>query len=382
VEEIRSTSWTANLGPEIHFGCGVFDRIGALLEKTGKKRFLIVCGSSAVKNGWVETLKNSTKGFAESLCVYSKISQDPSAQNLKEIIETLRSDNCDGVIGLGGGSPMDAAKAASVIAPSSKPLEDYLSGKEKNFSQKIFSIAIPTTAGTGAELSQGAIITWEEKAQKVGVRGSLVKPDLAVVDPRLTLSVPKRSTQITGFDVFTHAVETYISKKSNPIVETFSRQAIRGVARYLPRVLKDLDNLNARTQMSYYSMLMGYNLANSSTCLPHRLQYPLGVKTQTEHAFGLAALYPSWVKTTHGSSPEKFQAISQILSDELGVADEGIEFTLKEFLKTIGLEPNLSSMDLTEADAKELASLVSGSLDNDPWWSEGKDLVSIYTQAL
>lgn len=375
--EVDGAYWTGNLGPQIHFGQGALQRCGEWLDVNQK--WLVICGQSALRYGFLDQLKHSMKSSA-SLVVYDKMAQDPTDENLNDILRLIQSEQITALIGLGGGSAMDAAKAASVMAPSQLSLENAVT--RTTFDQKIFCVAIPTTAGTGAELSQGAILTWREKKIKVGVRGALVKPDVAIVDPLLTKTLPKRQVQVTGFDIFTHAVETYISKKCNPIVAHNSLMAIRAVVRYLPQALSEKENLHARHQLSFYSMLMGYNLANSSTCLPHRLQYPLGVETKTEHAFGLAALYPAWVRLTQGSSPLKFDKIAQIINEEMGLQETGIEDSLREWMSQIELTPRLADLSLSRSDCVRLASLVEGSLGNDPWWESGVDLTPFYEQSL
>lgn len=381
--EVDGKYWSSNLGTTIHFGNGMLAQAGKWIGDSKKKRFLVVCGSSGVRLRFVQKLSESLAGIAESIVVYDQISKDPTDKNLRDILELIKSNDIDAIIGLGGGSSLDASKAASVIGPlGEQALTDVLRGKISSFSKKLFCVAIPTTAGTGAEISKGAIITWKEKQLKVGVRGAAVMPDLAIVDPELTLSVPMDQIKITGFDIFTHAVETYISKKCNPLVENYSLMAIRAVAKNLPLALKDPRRLDVRTQLSFYSMLMGYNLANSSTCLPHRLQYPLGVLTETEHAFGLASLYPAWMKVTESVSSSKFATISNILAEELGTADEGIHVSLKKFMENIELTPRLGKMGLGEADCVKLASMVEGALDNDPWWKAGQDLEQIYKMSL
>lgn len=363
----------------VHFGVGSFRQIQNVIASTKKERVLIVCGKSAVTFGYLDKI---IKGLKNSTVIYDKISKDPTTKNIQDIVDLICSQNIDLIIGLGGGSAIDAAKAASVIAPLEVSVQDYFLGVKKIVDKKIYCIAISTTAGTGAELSKGAIVTWSEKNIKTGMRHDLVCPDIAIVDPELTLTVPDDQIKITGFDIFTHAIETYISKKSNPTVEQNSLMAISAVARNLPRAITHKNELEARIELSYHSMMMGYNLANSSTCLPHRLQYPLGVLTGTEHAFGLAALYPAWIKITHEASPEKFRNISNAISKGLGIEDYGIEKSLKSFMQKIDLEPKLSSIGIDLKKCIQMSKMVEGALDNDPWWKDGVKLSIFYKSSI
>jgi alcohol dehydrogenase class IV len=245
-------------------------------------------------------------------------------------------------------------------------------------------VAVPTTAGTGAELSRAAILSWSDKGVKKGMRGEALFPSAAVVDPELTLTMSPEQTRVTGFDVFTHAVETYISRRASETTADLSRRAVVAVCRYLPQVLSQPDDTEARTQMSLHSMLMGYNLANASTCLPHRLQYPIGARTGVAHALCLAALYPAWLEVTMDASRERFQHIAEWMGEGLGdgSAGAGVRGQLQRFMERIGLQPLLSEMGVDEEMIPGLVASVQEDLSNDPWWEPGKDAGVILRKAL
>ncbi len=380
--ELDSSSWSLSMRTQIHFGDGIFARAVSFIQPVGKKRFIVICGQSAVKMGYFDQIKRDLNAFASTVVLYDRISKDPTSVQVQEIVSLIKDENIDGIVAIGGGSAIDAAKAASVIAPLGKSVDDVLGGRAKVGADKIFCIAIPTTAGTGAELSRGAIITSLSQNIKSGVRHDLVSPDIAIVDPILTLTVPQDQVKITGFDIFTHAVETYISKKANPVTEEYSLMAIRSVVKNLPLALESKTDMKSRRQLSFYSMMMGFNLANSSTCLPHRLQYPLGVLTGTEHALGLAALYPAWVKLTQVASEAKFSIISKILAEELNIENQGISNSLMQFMSRIEFEPCLGQFGVTLEQCSIMAELVDGALDNDPWWTSKADLTEFYRLSL
>jgi alcohol dehydrogenase class IV len=205
---------------------------------------------------------------------------------------------------------------------------------------------------------------------------------VAIVDPALTLTLSPIQTKYTGFDAFSHAVETFISRRATPLTELFSSQAVVGIVRSLPQALETPDGLDARTQLSFHSMLMGYNLANSSTCLPHRLQYPIGARTETAHGLGLAALFPAWVATTRDTSPMRFGTVTRWIGEGLGRPYEDIEEALAAFMDRIALQPDLDDLGVRREDLSQLATETRGSLDNDPWWNESYDLTVILKRAL
>ena len=314
----------------------------------------------------------------------SSVSANPTTYQVNDIVGLVRQNKVDCIIAIGGGSVMDAAKAASAVITTGKKI-DQLFDDQIESENKIHLVAIPTTAGTGSELSKGAIINWPEKNIKVGVRGKALIPSIAIVDPSLTLSLSDRNLKITSFDAFTHAVETFISKKSNLMTSHFSLLAIEGVVQNLLRATKDKADIKPRIHLSFFSMLMGYNLANSSTCLPHRLQYPLGSLTNTPHALGLAALYPEWIRITSPTSKDKFSLVKDSILKGLGL-DLDIKMNINDvfhlFMKTIKLQPSLKNFDLDEHACKKMATMVKGNLSDDPWWRDGNNLDQFYINSL
>lgn len=373
--------WTSFSKTKLHFGFGIFSTAAELSKELMNGHVLVVTGQSALKTGTLKKLEDQLKQCEITVSTMSHISKDPSINDVEKIVNYCREHNVKTLIALGGGSSIDAVKAAAVISPLTCSVQ-YALDNSVSYVEKLNVIAIPTTAGTGAELSRGAIITDEKGGVKTGVRGDLISPEMAIIDPELTFTVPQKQISITGFDIFTHAVETYISKKATPVTEMYSLKAISEVVAYLPKALDDNLDINARSSLAFHSAMMGYNLANSSTCLPHRLQYPLGVQTKTEHALGLAALYRSWVEKTAEASSKKFAIISKLMSQSLEIMDEGILNSLTEFLKKIDLVITLSDLGVNEQDCEKLAEMVSGSLENDPWWEPSKNISEIYKNAL
>ncbi len=382
--KLTDISWTSYLPTKILFGLNTLNKIDEICSNYGKSA-LIVSGNSPLKTG----LLNRCVTLLETAGIHVKncnaITSEPTVHQVNEIVSYIRNHKFDMLIALGGGSVIDATKAAAVIAIQGGKAEEYLTENKKLTDKTIPVIAIPTTAGTGAETSKGAIISWPEKELKGGIRGNMIFPKAAIVDPELTLTLSPEFTRITGFDIFTHAVETYLSRKATYVTALFSRQAIKAVTQYLPKILLNPNDLEARANLSFYSMLMGYNLANSSTCLPHRLQYPLGVLTGTPHALGLAALYPAWVKTTYQKSSKRFDDIAEWMGGALDTEIENkpsdIYNLLILFMKTVDLLPAIQDLGITENMCDQLAKLVSGNLANDPWWHEEADISVIYREA-
>ena len=382
-----SDRWSAHSRTRIRFGVGTLEEVGDVASSLDEgDSALIVAGTSAVENGVVDACRGSLRESGMTTESITGVTSDPTVHEVDEVLEAIRESGFGVIVAIGGGSVMDAAKAAAAVSGGDGDATDYLTadGPLPTGSRPV--VAVPTTAGTGAELSKGAIVSWPERSMKGGVRGDRVAPRAAVVDPSLTLTVPREHVSITGFDVFAHAVETFVSRKATPITETWSRRAVTAVCDALPKALDDPESIEPRVILSFHSMLMGYNLANASTCLPHRMQYPLGVMTGTPHAWGLAALYPAWMEATRSASPGRFERVASWMAEGLGHgegagADAVVEL-LGEFLENIDLTPDLSEAGVSEEDCSELADRVGGTVENDPWWREGRRLADIFAASL
>lgn len=265
---------------------------------------LVTTGRSLARLGYVEELAETIRrcSSAERVLVFDCVSANPRLSEVRKGILEGKENRIRAVVGFGGGSAIDGAKAiAAGVGMDEEIGELFYGGKEPGRALPV--IAIPTTAGTGSELSRAAIITDEENRKKGGIRGAALYPKAAIVDSAFTDSVPFAVTMETGFDVFAHAMESYLSLAGSPYTRMQSEYGIQAVGKYLPRLAQDLGDKEARDRLSFASMIMGINLGNAGTCLPHRLQYPVGARTDTSHGAGLAALFTAWISCEHGHAP-------------------------------------------------------------------------------
>lgn len=352
---------------KIVFGWGEFQKAGAYIVGVGK-RVLIVTGKHAMrKQGFTEMLIADLQGRGAQTALFDSISANPLTSEVNECVAKFVDWQPDVVVALGGGSVIDGAKGIILGLSTGEKVEPYLLGKSSITHVDVPLIAIPTTSGTGSETNWAAILTDSAYGIKTSFRHEGFFPRMAIVDPQLTISLNPAITLETGFDIFAHAVETYLSKSGlSPQIEANSLSAIKLVAQYLPLVLADGYNAVARTQMMYASMLMGFNLANSSTCLPHRLQYPIGVKTGTSHGLGLMALFGSWLAHTYEFSPEKFDRVAVALCGQSSVGKDEFMIVYTQFKESIGMDYYLNDFSLMKQDIGYLADRVTGSLLNDP----------------
>lgn len=345
---------------------------------------VVSTGRSLTRLGYLDELIKILRDFASvnDVFLYSNISANPRLSEINKAVELAQNKKVDIIIGFGGGSSIDAAKvvAASVgMAVSPQQLFENAITPDEN---TLPIIAIPTTAGTGSELSKAAIVTDDVAIVKGGIRGERLYPQVAIVDSIYTESIPLNITMETGFDVLAHAMESYVSKASNEITKMLSREVISIVGTYLPLLKLDLNNIEARKKMSYASMLMGINLGNASTALPHRLQYPLGAHTDKSHGLCLAMMYPSWIKYEYDIAPDKTSEMLDLLINKTpNNRDEAIAY-IEAFIANLGIDGSLGDIGITTEMIGVLKSEVSGSIANDPIAEIDGIIEKIYMESL
>ena len=370
---------------KVFFGRDILEEVISEQKQLFKGTVLIVTtGRSLIRLGYLKNLKELVQGMpdVDRVIVYDKISANPKLDEVIKGTDFGKKEGAEFVIGFGGGSALDAAKAIAVGIGHEESLEEFFYGKKEPTGKTLPVAAIPTTAGTGSELSKAAIITDDLRKIKSGIRGVALYPKLAIVDSRFTETVPFNVTMETGFDVLAHAVESYISKAATPYTEMQSEYAIKIVGQYMPRLADNLQDREAREKMCFASMIMGINLGNASTCLPHRMQYPVGAHTDTSHGKGLAALFPAWMFYEYPYAGDKIGKIIHLLMGINCKDVTDVVESINRFIKGLGLSVSLNELGITEAVAGRLAGEVTGNILNDPAAQEDGIIGKIYKRAI
>ncbi len=359
-------------GPtRVVFGDGMIGEAGQHLPFS--ENVLIVAGrSSAVRTGHLERLLAALTG--KKVSVFTGVSPNPRLTEINAAAAQGISAGATAVIGLGGGSALDAAKAIAA-AMAGADIAALLREDKPAPDNTLPIVCIPTTAGTGSETSQAAIVSDEARGVKQGLRGAPLIPRVAIVDPDLLGTLPRSVAAETGFDVLTHALETWVSRRHSALTAIYSRLAITTVFKHLPHFLDDPDRRESRREMALASLMMGWNLANSTTALPHRMQYPVGARTDTSHPAGLAALYPAWSRRAALAAPEPFEFIASLAGGNQAMSGRD---HLMQFMQSVGLTPRLGDFGLTREDCPGLAAAVQGNLSADPCDTSMRALVEIY----
>ncbi|MGJ8648964.1 MAG: iron-containing alcohol dehydrogenase family protein [Opitutaceae bacterium] len=345
-------------------------RILDQLKRWSPQRILLVSSPSVVRIPVVQELVVELKK-AYSLDIHDSVKPDAPIESLDRLCSD--SDKPDLIIAIGGGSVLDSSKALSVAWQGSTIRELFYKNKGIG-DTKIPVLAVPSTAGSGAELSYGAILFDEAEKFKGGLRGPILQPDHVCIDLAVYRAAPVRLIAECGFDCLTHAIETYLSTKSTPMVRYQSTMAVQTVLAHLEKACKGDDH--SLEQMALASALMGINLAMSSTCLPHRLQYVLGPFTETSHAQGLIMLYRGWLPLI--SKTDAFAALAK----GLGAGQDELVKKIEALKKILDIDYRAGDFGLKETDINTLLEGVVGILDADPCYESAETLKQIMKGSL
>jgi alcohol dehydrogenase class IV len=336
------------------FGSGTLSKVSQLIG--GKeKRILLVSGKNIDRS---QPLANTLMLKSSDVFRYI-VEGEPTIETVEKGVEAARCEDCQLVVGFGGGSVIDCAKAIAALVPNKGKLFDYLEviglGKELE-ADPLPLIAIPTTAGTGAEVTKNAVIHSPEHQVKVSLRSPLMFPDVAVVDPDLTLSLPPEITATTGMDALSHLLETFVCNQPNPMTDAWCREGLRRIAASLRKVFDNGNDIQARTDMALASMLGGMALANVKLGAVHGFAGPMGGMFPVPHGAVCAALLPAVMEINIREVNRQNQSASLLRYDELGQiltgkpdakAEEGI-VCIKELVNYLKI-PTLSTYGLTSS---------------------------------
>lgn len=336
-------------------GTNVLGEAAPLLKKMGNKAFIVTGRHVAVS----DMMKQLTALLDENgigCVIFDGITGEPTDTMIEKGVEMLKSSGCDFIIGIGGGSPLDSAKAIAAMAVNEGSITDY-NGKE--ITGEILPLAaIPTTAGTGSEATKFTVITDSEKGIKMLLKGDVLVPKLAIVDSSFTVGAPKSVTSATGLDALTHAVEAYTSRKAFSMTDTLAVSAVKRIMKYLPIAYKEPDNSLAREQMSIAALEAGICINNSSVTIVHGMSRPIGALFHVPHGMSNAMLLKECLSFAVSGAYEKFANLGR----ETGVASDSDsdETAAEKFINSL---QNI-------CDVCEIPTLEQYGIDRDEYYSK------------
>jgi len=346
---------------EIIFGSGRLTELGEIAKRYGKRCLLVTTPAFPAVESQYSRVKSILENAGIEVKHFDKIQPNPTTENITAGANMAKALGAEMIVGLGGGSSMDSAKAIAVEATHSGTSWDYLFYKEQPTEKTLPVIAISTTSGTGSQVTQVAVITNTKERDKSAIYNPIVYPKVCIVDPDLMLTVPEHITASTGFDALCHAFESTIHPNVSPYVETLAWKAIELVVENLPGLLSSLDNLEARGNLAIADTFAGLCIANAGVTLPHGIGMAIGgMYPQIMHGETLAINYPVFSRFTWSHAIEQFARIGRILNkDLLNVTDdaaaEGSCSEIDKFLRKIGMWFGLADFEVPENELADLA---------------------------
>lgn len=376
--------------PVIHFGNNAAAQTGPEAKRMGAKKVLLVTDAILMQAGTVKPVLESLSAAGVEAVIFDKVASEPVLAFIDEGLKLLRKKKCEVIVAVGGGSSIDTAKALAVMATNPGKIQDYM-GLGKIGQPGLPLIAVPTTAGTGSEVTIFTIITDTTRDVKMLIGSPYVMPCVALVDPLMTLGMPRGLTAATGLDALTHAIEAYVSLKAQPLSDVMALSAIELLFEYLPQAWANPNNLHARTQTLLGAMQAGIAFTNASVALVHGMSRPVGAYFHVPHGLSNAALLGVVMEFSLMGNPDRYARIAGAMGiDTTGLlpieaAEEGALLVKKLIadleipsLEKLGVEKKKLDK-VVEQMAKD--AIASGSPGNNPRIATPQEIVELYYEA-
>ena len=373
---------------KIVFGNGSFEQLGEHIGALGGNKPLIVLDNNLSLSGLKDKVSDYFKKAGMDIVIFDKVEGEPPLELADEGAKAAADGKCDIVVGIGGGSTMDMAKAVAVITANKGKAEDYL-WLNKVPGPGLPTIMIPTTAGTGSEVTFTSVFIRKDLNKKEGMNSPYLYPDIALLDPELTLSIPSKVTATTGVDALCHAIESYTSITASPMSEMVSLEAIALISESLRTCVHNGTDLEARGQMLLGSLYAGLGLANAGVTAVHSLSYPLGGMYGIPHGLANTLLLPAVMNFNLPGALEKFAIIAEVMGEPIddlslneaaGLAVGAVE----NLIDDCGIYDTLETLGIPEEDFPKLAEAamtVARPLANNPRRVTAGDAIEIYSDA-
>jgi alcohol dehydrogenase class IV len=358
------TVWTFASAGQLHFGAAAVQRVGDCVRSLGVERAFVVTDAALEQAGVVEPVLASLRAAGVDATVFTGGRAEPTLGTVTECVRAARSAAPEAIVGVGGGSNLDVAKLTAVLLTHGGTPRDYL-GDSRIPGPSLPVIAVPTTSGTGSEVSLAAAFTDEEQRTKVGMLSEYLRPRFAIVDPLLTLSCPRQVTADSGIDALTHAIEAFTAvanetfplpagersayQGKHPLGDVLAEKAITLIGQHLRTAVQTGSDVTARTQMALGSTLAGLAFSNVGVALVHALEYPLGGLTHCSHGAGNGLLLPYVLRF---NQPYRARELARI-AELMGVADAIA--AIEQLRADIGIPLRLRDLGVQAQHLPELA---------------------------
>ena len=376
-------AFSYHIPTQIEFGNGAIARLPEFVKALGGSRVLVVGDPGVQRVGLIDRVQAILTGASIFNAVYADVESDPATRSVDEGTVHGKANGCDLVVGIGGGSALDTAKAIGLMLVNDGNIKDYVGiGKVPRAGAPV--IAVPTTAGTGSELTIWSVLSDKVAKAKISVGSVLNCPAIALLDPELTLSLPPQITAATGMDALTHALESYVNTATQPISEAMSEQAMTLIARSLRKAVADGSDVQARGDMLLASTIAAMAFNSTRLGLVHAFAMPLGAKFGIPHGLVNAIMLPEVMRFNHLAKPRKFARIAEIFGEKTaGLSVEGaaaLSVSAIEKLKLdVGITAKLSNFGVTKGRFDEIVdeAMLSGNVPVNPRQPTNDDMKAL-----
>jgi alcohol dehydrogenase class IV len=357
---MQSFNW--NLPTEIRFGSGKLAEAGTVCRRFGTRCLVVTTPTTPRLHALLERVRGILSAAGVAMTHFEGIRANPTTEQITAGAALARSFRAEMVLGLGGGSSMDAAKAIAVEATHPGSSWDYLWFRATQPTERTLPVvALSTTSGTGSQVTQVAVITKTDERCKSAIYNDMILPRVAIVDPELMCSVPRRMTAFTGFDAFTHALESFLHPGCHGLIDMMAREAISLVLHWLPKALDRGDDIEARAHMALADTLAGLCIRSAGVTLPHGMAMAIGgMYPKVAHGQALAIVYPAFAAFTADAAPARFAWLARQLDPSLRDAADAVAaarstLLIQDFIERIGISDRLSNVGVPRDELGSLA---------------------------
>ncbi len=376
------------LVPEVVFGWGALSEAGFAALRLGARRPFVVTDAGLIEAGWWAELAGHLVDAGLRPTVWSGLTPNPKDAEVADGVQRYLESGCDVIIGLGGGSVIDAAKAVAVVASNGGQILDY-EGVDRVRTAIPPTVMCPTTAGTGADVSQFAVITDTTRRLKATLIGRALVPDISITDPRLLTTMPDQLAAATGLDALTHGIEAYVSRASGPLTDVHALHAIELICASLRRTLTVPDDTAATTGMAQASLEAGLAFTNAILGATHAMSHQVGGLLDVPHGVVNGVLLPHVIRFNARAVPERFVPVARAMGIDVtglpaDVAAETAADVVSRLAADLGCPSRLSQLGVTEADVETLATTTLGDacLSTNPRDADRADVAALFRGAL
>lgn len=344
-------------------GSGSSYRTGIKVRELGCRKVLVVHGKGMKASGIADRIIDNLKNAGVEVVPYTKVEPDPPDTIMEEGAQIANSQGVDGIVALGGGSALDTAKGINVVINNPAPISQYF-GVQNNLKPGLPLIFIPTTSGTGSEVTNMTVVTVSAEGRKDSVVSPVCVGSLAILDPDLTLGLSPKMTAVTGIDALAHAVESLTGNNSNPLSDALAREAIRSIVKWLPVSYEDGSNLEAREELMNASMQAGMAFTNGLVHVGHSIGHTIGAHYHIAHGLACAATLPEVIEYSSKTEWKKVAMICECFGEEVAEDASPEEIgalarsTMRKFFRQVDI-PNMKELGLELEEVLNLAPLVT-----------------------